>query len=151
VPSVSVTSKRPHTSTPATPTTTTTTPAQPPGHGLSARSAIGKDSVATWSECTVTVSTASPLDALTVSIKVALSANAADAGKYTTVPNSDVTMTVTRGADAMTYTWVLNEKAELIAGKYVFAAQFTHAGGRTWSKDGYQVSADGTTLSGGFH
>jgi hypothetical protein len=143
-------------SSPATPATTakphTSAPAgqhQGP-QTVTAKSAIGKDSVATWSECTVTVTNPKTVDALTVSIKVALSAQAADAGKYTTVPNSDVTMTVTKDADAMTYTWVLNGNARLIPGSYVFAAQFTHTGGRTWSKDGYQVRAGPTALTGGF-
>jgi hypothetical protein len=138
---------RPHTSAPAE-VHSQAPPAGP--RTVTAKSGIGKDSVATWSECTVTVTNPATVDALTVSIKVALTAGAVEAGKYTTVANSDVTMTVTKDAQALTYTWVLNENARLIPGSYVFAAQFTHTAGRTWSKDGYQVRAGATALSGGF-
>jgi hypothetical protein len=143
-------------STPSTSPTTRTHTSSPASERpespatVTAKSGIGKNSVATWSECTVTVTNPATVKALSVSIRVALSAQAAEAGKYTTVPNSDVTMTVTKETDALVYTWVLKKEARLTPGKYVFAAQFTHAAGRTWNRDEYRVSAGSTDLTGDF-
>ena len=121
---------------------------------LSSQGAVGPDSVATWSEQKVTITNTEAIDALTVTIKVALAAEPTEAGKWTTVPNNDLTVSVTRSKTALTYTFKLNDGAKLIPGRYVFAAQFNHHAGRAMSKDSYTITAssdgDDGDMAGGF-
>jgi hypothetical protein len=118
-----------------------------PDNAVTAKGAVGADSVATWSETKVTITSAKTLTALRVTITVALTPGAAAAGKYTTVPNSDVTMTVTKNGSALTYAYVLKQGTTLAPGSYLFAAQFDHHSGRSMARDGYAVT--GATKSGG--
>jgi hypothetical protein len=121
---------------------------------VTAKGGVGANSVATWSETKVTITSAKPLSALRVTITVALTPGAAAAGKYTTVPNSDVTVTVTKDGSALTYAYVLKQGTALAPGSYLFAAQFDHHSGRSMAKDSYAVTGatkdGGVELSGAF-
>jgi hypothetical protein len=88
----------------------------------------------------VTVTNVKALTALRLTITVARTPGASEAGYYTTVPNNDVTMTVATGATALTYSYVLKQGTTLAPGSYLFAAQFDHHSGRSMSKDGYAVA-----------
>jgi len=156
--------ERPATTPTATPpststsTSTATSPAsttnQPVADFLTCKGAVDKNSVATWSQQNVTITTTEPVESLTVTIKVAMTAQPAEAGKYTTVPNSDVTVTVERDSEWLTYTYALRKGVKLIPGDYIFAAQFTHRSGRAMSKDSYTITAhsgaDDADMSGNF-
>jgi hypothetical protein len=107
---------------------------------VTATGGVGANSVATWSESTVTITNAKTLTALRVTITVAATPGAAAAGKYTTVPNADLTMTVTRSGSALTYAYVLKQGTTLAPGSYLFAAQFDHRSGRSMAKDSYAVT-----------
>jgi hypothetical protein len=119
-------------------------PASRPADGatwLEVDGGTGKDSVATWSEKRVTLHNTSPIVTLKVTITVPMTEDLAEAGKFTTVPNADVTMTVTRTPESLIYSYVLRDGATLIPGDYSFAAQFTHQAGREAAKDLYSVQA----------
>lgn len=114
----------------------------PPGASwLSTGGARGKNSVATWTENTVTVKLTKPVVALAVTVTVAATPGAAEAGKWTTVPNSDLVVTVDRAAQGLTYTYRLRDGVTLRPGTWTFAAQFTHRAGRGTSADTYVVEA----------
>jgi hypothetical protein len=121
---------------------------------VTAKGGIDANSVATWTQNTVTVTNTKSLASLRVTITVDLTPDAANAGRYTTVPNSDLTMTVTRGPSALTYVYVLKQGTNLASGSYIFAAQFDHHSGRSGGKDSYSVAAETKTghaeLSGAF-
>jgi hypothetical protein len=125
-----------------------------PNGFVTAQGGVDPNSVATWSQDTVTITNTKTLAALRVTITVDLTPGAADAGRYTTVPNSDLTMTVTRGASALTYAYVLKQGTNLAPGSYIFAAQFEHRSGRMTVNDSYAVAAGTRTshaeLSGTF-
>lgn len=145
-------------SAPPTPTGTTTPPAKsttgtsptttrrPSGKPtsttfLTTDGAMDANSVDTWSQSNVTLTNTKPLVELAVTIKVAMNPSTADAGRYTTVPNSDMTMTVTRDETSLTYEFVLRDGKKLQPGNYVFAAQFIHRSGRSADADTYSVVA----------
>ena len=125
-----------------------------PAGFLSAVGAVDPNSVDTWSQNNVTISNTAAVTSLLITIKVALTAEAADAGRYTTVPNSDITVTVTRDATTMTYSYALRTGATLAPGSYIFAAQFVHHAGRDAGRDSYSVAAQAgsadATLDGTF-
>jgi hypothetical protein len=101
----------------------------------------GKDSVATWSEKRVFLHNTSALVALNVTITIPMSANLAEAGKFTTVPNNDVIVTITPTPEGLTYTFALRDGVRLMPGKYEFAAQFNHKSGRVAAQDSFSVDA----------
>jgi hypothetical protein len=57
------------------------------------------------------------------------------------VPNSDVSVVASPSAEALTYTFTLRDGVKLAAGKYEFAAQFTHKSGREATGDSFVVQA----------
>jgi hypothetical protein len=117
-------------------TTSTTAPAF-----LVAEGNIDKNSVATWTEQTVTMRTTEPVDHLEVTIAVALSPGVAKHGFYTTVPNNDLGIEAHRTAEALVYTYTLKDGVRLRPGTYLFAAQFKHRSGRSTRADAYTVTA----------
>jgi hypothetical protein len=125
-----------------------------PNGWLTAKGGLDANSVATWTQNNVTITNTKALASLRVTITVDLTPGAAEAGRYTNVPNADVTMTVTRGASALTYAYVLKQGTNLAPGSYIFAAQFQHRSGRMMSNDSYTVAASTRTthadLSGAF-
>jgi len=108
---------------------------------LSTRGAIDAHSVQTWAQQNVTITNTRTLGSLRVTITVAAPAGTSVTGKFTNVPNADVTMTVTHAAGALIYAFVLRDGATLAPGKYEFAAQFNHRAGRTADRDSYAVVA----------
>jgi hypothetical protein len=121
---------------------------------LSTKGAVDPHSVATWAQQNVTITNTKVLKSLRVTITVAASDGTSVAGKFTTVSNSDVTMTVTQAANFLTYAYVLHDGVTLAPGRYVFAAQFNHRAERPADQDSYTVVA-GTgraeaQLAGGF-
>jgi hypothetical protein len=148
---------------PSSPARTTGASSAPPSRSattaapngfVTVKGGLDANSVATWSQNNVTVTNTKALAALRVTITVDLTPGAADAGRYTNVPNADVTMTVTRGASALTYAYVLKQGTNLAPGSYIFAAQFQHRSGRMMDNDSYTVAAGTRTahaeLSGAF-
>jgi hypothetical protein len=103
--------------------------------------AVDPHSIETWSQNNVTVTNTKVIDSLRITIKVALATGTTDAGRWTTVPNSDMTITVTRQATALTYVYALKPGTTLAPGKYTFAAQFQHHSGRKATGDSYAVTA----------
>ncbi|MEV6493825.1 hypothetical protein AB0M20_35175 [Actinoplanes sp. NPDC051633] len=128
----------------ATPTATRPTPQGPAGSGRSFMTCVGsvdENSVPTWTQNTVTVRTSERTTAVAVTITVPRAAGTREAGKFSTVPNSDLAMTVEQTADALLYHFRLVEGAQLPPGRWVFAAQFEHAAGRDRARDSYVVDA----------
>ena len=121
---------------------------------LKTSGAVDAHSVTTWAQQNVTITNTKKLESLRVTITIAAPAGTAAAGKFTTVPNSDLTMTVTQAANSLTYSYVLHDGATLAPGTYVFAAQFNHRAGRTSDQDAYAVVAGAAKaeaqLAGGF-
>jgi hypothetical protein len=121
---------------------------------LTCDGAVDPHSVETWSQNNVTVTNTKAINSLRITVKVALTAGTADAGRWTTVPNSDITITVTRQATTLTYAYALKPGTTLAPGKYTFAAQFTHQSGRSADQDSYTVTARtgsaGAELAGTF-
>jgi hypothetical protein len=127
--------------TTATPSATAAAPARTVRPFLTADGDIDDNSVATWTQNTVTVRTSRTVVDLAVTISVALTAGVAEAGRYTTVPNTDLTTDVRRGADALVYSYTLKAGRQLRPGTYQFAAQFDHRSGRRPGGDSYAVAA----------
>lgn len=128
---------------PAKASPSTTPPSSGPAGAswLSTGAGRGKDSVATWTENTVTVTTTKPAVSLAVTITVAATPGAAYAGKWTNVPNSDVEFRLEKAANELTYIYRLKDGVTLRAGTWTFAAQFSHRSGRGTSADAYLVEA----------
>jgi hypothetical protein len=131
----------PPTTVGSTPGAVTTAPVRARRPFLSASGAVADDSVPTWTQNTVRVRVSRPLVDLTVTISVARTAGVAEAGRYTTVPNTDVTTDVRRTPDAVVYSFTLNDGQRLRPGTYEFAAQFDHRSGRGPAADSYAVVA----------
>ncbi len=133
-------------------TATLETGATPNGF-LTSGGALDRNSSAIWSQNNVTITSAKPIVELTVTVTVALTPGVVEHGRYTNAPNADVTMTTTRTATSLVYSYVLNDGKKLIPGDYLFAAQFVHKAGRT-NTDSYTVVArtadTGAQLSGDF-
>jgi hypothetical protein len=124
------------------------------GGFLTSGGAVDANSVATWSQDNVTITSSKKIVSLVVTIRVGRTAGTADAGRYTTVPNADMTMTVERDASALVYTYALKNGVTLVPGTFVFAAQFQHRPGRRSAGDSYTVvartTADRADLAGTF-
>jgi hypothetical protein len=134
--------------TAAEPTAEEPTETKPTGESIPAKPAfmtckgsVDKNSVPTWTQDTVTVRTSKRTTDIAVTITVPRTAGTRDAGKFSTVPNSDLAMTVEQTADALLYHFQLAEGAHLPAGEWVFAAQFEHRAGRDRQRDSYVVGA----------
>jgi hypothetical protein len=124
--------------TEAPPASSTRKPAGP--QLVQVSGAVDKASVATWTQDTVTIKADKPTW-VRVTVRVDRSSDAARAGWFTTVPNSDLTFTAKDTADALLYTYTLKEGARLRPGTYVFAAQFSHGTGRGPDGDSFTVDA----------
>jgi hypothetical protein len=108
---------------------------------LASVGSMGPNSVDTWSQEDVTITNTKAIVSLTVTVTVALTAEPAYTNGFTTVTNSDVTMTTSRGPTALTYTYVLKKGVTLAPGTYLFAAQFRHGPGRQVTRDSYTIVA----------
>jgi len=108
---------------------------------LTAAGVLDPHSGDNWSQTNVTVANTKAISSLLITIKIVLTAGAADAGRFSTVPNGDVTMTVTSDAKTLTYRYELRSGATLKPGTYLFAAQYLHNPGRATGQDSYTVVA----------
>lgn len=96
-----------------------------------------------WAQSDITLKTTKQLTALTVQLKVKLTAGVTSAGAWRSLPEQDFTQTVTERGAFLVYTWVLKEGRTVAVGDWVFAGQYNHArGGRDAKDDSY--SAAGT-------
>jgi hypothetical protein len=108
---------------------------------LNTKGAVDPHSVPTWGQHNLTITNTKALASLRVTITIAATEGTIAANKFTTVPNSDITMTVAPAGKSFVYTYVLRDGATLRPGKYLFAAQFNHRAGRTADQDSYTVVA----------
>lgn len=133
-------SARPATTPPTRPATTAPgrSPAAP--ELVTVSGTVDKGSVATWTQNTVTIRADEPTW-VEVTVRVERTKDAARAGWFTTVPNSDLTFTAEDTPDALLYTYRLKDGAKLRPGTYVFAAQFSHGSGRAHGGDSFEVDA----------
>jgi hypothetical protein len=118
---------------------------------MSCTGTVDKNSVPTWTQDTVTVRTTKRTSAFAVTITVPRTAGAREAGKFSTVPNTDLTIIVEKTAEALLYHFRLAEGVQLPPGSWVFAAQFEHHAGRDRDRDSYVVSARAKADAGTWH
>ena len=123
--------------------TATLNPQTTPNGFLTSGGALDPNSSPMWSQNNVTLTNSKPIVQLTVTITVALTPGVTEHGRFTTAPNDDMVMSVTRSPTALVYTYVLKDGKKLVPGDYKFAAQFAHKPGRD-NTDSYVVAA-GTT------
>jgi hypothetical protein len=128
------------------PGNTAVTPSWQPVNGfLSSVAVVDGHSAGTWAQGTVTLTTSETISALEVVINVAKTAGVQDAGKWSTVPESMLTSTVTDEKNRLVYRFSLKQ-GTLAPGSYVFAAQYVHAeGARDVASDAYGALATAGT------
>ncbi|GIE29096.1 hypothetical protein Ait01nite_021410 [Actinoplanes italicus] len=114
---------------PPAPGNTAVTPGWQPVNGfLSSVAVVDGHSVGTWAQGNVTLTASETISALEVVINVAKSAGVKDAGRWSTVPETMITSTVTEEKNRLVYRFSLKQ-GTLAPGSYVFAAQYQHAAG----------------------
>ena len=132
------------------PTASASTPALPPASGtqdgpLWSDGSIDPGSNDFWAQSDVTLKTTKKLTALTVQLKVKLTAGVTSAGAWRSLPEQDFTQTVSAQDGFLVYTWVLKAGRTVAVGEWVFAGQYNHErGGRDAKDDSY--SAAGTAV-----
>lgn len=138
------------------PPTVTPAPTSAVAGFLRGHSAVDPNSNRFWAQSNITFSTATPLTALTVELRVAQTGGVADTGNWRTLPAGHFTVVVREESGVLVYTWTLREGRTVPAGQHVFAGQYNHAeGGRDARGDRFTVTATGrdgrrATLTGGF-
>ena len=119
-----------------------TSAATPPAKTfLSAAGVVAGNSVATWTQNTVTVKTTKAVTDFRLTVEVAATPGVDEAGKYASAPNGDLTISVRLDGGVLVYTYALKEGVKLRPGTYEFGAQFNHRGGRDGGGDRFAVSA----------
>jgi hypothetical protein len=96
-----------------------------------------------WTQGNVTLRTDKKITALEVTVSVARTAGVASTGRWTTVPNQMVTITVTERGGRLVYRFELKPGATLAPGRYTFAVQYNHAAKRSPAADTFTVTATG--------
>jgi hypothetical protein len=100
-----------------------------------------------WAQSNVTLKTNSPLTALTVELRIALTDGVKNAGSWQTRPAADFDVSVRADGGFLLYRWTLKPGRTVPAGQLVLAGQYQHAtGGRDAKDDTYR--ADATTAGG---
>ncbi|MEV7085691.1 hypothetical protein AB0O07_07330 [Streptomyces sp. NPDC093085] len=122
---------------------------------LRASGAVDPDSGTSWAQSDITVRTEHPLTSLTVELRVAATGGVTDAGSWRTLPERDVTVSVTARDGGLVYRWTLRAGVTVPAGEHVFAGQYHHTGGRRDAgADRFTVrataSGTGAEVTGGF-
>jgi hypothetical protein len=125
---------------------TAVTPSWQPVNGfLSSVAVIDGHSVGTWAQGNITLTTTETITALEVVINVTKTKGVKDAGKWSTVPETMITSTVTDEKNVLVYRFSLKQ-GTLAPGSYVFAAQYEHADGdRDAASDTYGALATAGT------
>ncbi|MEV0096285.1 hypothetical protein [Streptomyces sp. NPDC050738] len=127
-----------HSSPPASPPVSAL-PSAPAGT-LLADGSIDPESTAYWAQSNITFKNRTPLDALTVELRVALTDGVADTGNWRDLPVEDFTVSVQEEGHFLVYRWTLKAGRTVPAGQHVFAGQYNHAqGGRDAKDDTYTV------------
>ncbi|MEU4624483.1 hypothetical protein AB0G04_31480 [Actinoplanes sp. NPDC023801] len=137
------------------PENTAVTPRWQPVNGfLSSVAVIDGHSVGTWAQGNITLTTTETISALEVVINVVKTEGVKDAGRWSTVPETMITSTVSDEKNLLVYRFSL-EQGTLAPGSYVFAAQYLHAEGeRDPASDTYGALATAgkkqVTVTGAF-
>ncbi|GAA4889566.1 hypothetical protein GCM10023237_03760 [Streptomyces coeruleoprunus] len=144
-PSASAPATRP-TGGPTVPTSTPTAQALRTRDGhLSGQGAVDPHSNRFWAQSNITFTSAAPLGALTVELRVVQTGGVADTGNWRSLPADDFTVSVREEAGVLVYTWTLRPGRTAPEGQHVFAGQYNHAeGGRDARGDRWTVTATAT-------
>jgi hypothetical protein len=95
-----------------------------------------------WAQSNLTLKTSEELTALTVELRIALTAGVNSAGAWRSLPEEDFTLTTGESGGFLVYRWVLKEGRTVPKGEFVFAGQYDHArGGRDAKDDRYTMTA----------
>jgi hypothetical protein len=109
---------------------------------------IDKSSSTNWSQSDITLKNTKTVTALTVVLRLGETPGLKNSGAWSTVPTSDMTITVTSGNGVLIYTYTLHSGATLAPGMYEFAGQYSHAsGGRNAHSDTYQATSSAGSAS----
>ncbi|MFD9126481.1 hypothetical protein [Kitasatospora sp. NPDC059571] len=144
-------SAAPPSTTPSTAASTATAPPVGGNHTtdgpLWSDGSVDPHSTLYWAQSNVTVKTKQALTALTVELRIALTAGVADTGHWQTPSAADFDVSVRTDGGFLVYRWTLKPGRTVPAGQHVFAGQYNHAsGGRDAKADRY--SADATAVDG---
>ncbi|MFD6227552.1 hypothetical protein ACFWFZ_11825 [Streptomyces sp. NPDC060232] len=111
---------------------------------LSSAGSLGTNSNSFWAQSNITLTSAQPLTALTVELRITQTGAVQSTGSWRTLPAEDFTVTVQNEGAAVVYRWILKPGRTVPAGQHVFAGQYNHAAGaREVEHDGYRVDAGG--------
>ncbi|GAA0556702.1 hypothetical protein GCM10010172_44570 [Paractinoplanes ferrugineus] len=124
-----------------------------PGAFLTAIGSPNSHSIPNWTQSDLVLTTTGTITALDVTVRIAKTADVNSTGRWTSVPESMMTITVSSSGKALVYRFTLNAGATLAPGHYTFAAQYNHATHRSVAADSYDATATaGTTvhLKGGY-
>ncbi|MGP3984596.1 hypothetical protein [Streptomyces sp. KR80] len=95
-----------------------------------------------WAQSTVTLKTTTPLDALTVELRIALTSGVSSAGAWSSLPAEDFTLTVDELDGFLVYRWRLKPGRTVATGRHLFAGQYDHErGARDASEDSYAADS----------
>lgn len=122
---------------------------------LSSEGSIDPHSHVYWTQSSLALTTAQPLTALTVELRIAQTGGVQTAGQWQTGPGDDFTVTVQEIDGTLIYRWDLKPGRTVPGGQHVFAAQYNHpTGARDTHADNYvaqATAADGAhAVRGGF-
>ncbi|TQS40333.1 hypothetical protein [Cryptosporangium phraense] len=129
------------TSKPPSPVETVPSGSNPVRDYLWSDGSIDPNSNDNWAQSNVTLKNRQPVTALDVTIKVAVTNGVKVAGKWTSVPNDKITLSVREQSGWLYYRFTLDDGATLAPGSYVFAGQYSHSGARDANDDAYLATA----------
>lgn len=126
----------------------TRTSAAPPGtlptQGLLRANASVDGRSSNWAQNSVKLKSRDAMTALTLKVRITLTAGVTSTGSWSDAPGGDITITVTKQQGALLYEFALKPGATLPPGTYTFAAQYSHSGGgRNAQRDTYQATGTG--------
>ncbi|GAA2789999.1 hypothetical protein GCM10010441_13960 [Kitasatospora paracochleata] len=112
---------------------------------------VDPHSTSYWAQSNVTLKTTQPLTALTVELRIALTAGVQDTGHWQTQPADAFDVTVRQEGGFLVYRWTLKPGGTVPVGQHVFAGQYNHAaGGRDAKDDTYGADTDTSSVWGDF-
>ncbi|MFG2714099.1 hypothetical protein ACGFX2_26610 [Streptomyces goshikiensis] len=116
---------------------------------LWADGSVDPHSNAYWAQSNVTLKTRTPLTALVVELRIALTDGVKDTGSWRTLPAADFDLSAREEGGFLVYRWTLKPGRIVPSGEHVFAGQYDHAaGGRDAKDDTYRIDAAGAAESG---
>ncbi|MFD3676971.1 hypothetical protein [Streptomyces sp. NPDC058613] len=115
---------------------------------LWADGSVDPDSTVRWARSNVTLKTSSPLTALTVELRIALTEGVRSTGSRQSLPAGDFAVSVRTDGGFLVYRWTLKPGRTVPVGQHLFVGQYDHAtGGRDANDDSY--GAEATAARGG--